>query len=113
MINQISAVDFGRNNGQTTLFSRQHQVYEYRALEPLTAADIRKKKEHTALLMTTCGIAIATALFALLGKLHAKGVLSEIKDPDTVAEHFKSWVHNIGKSANNTGKTIKGWFNKK
>ncbi len=113
MINQVSAVNFGRNNGQTTLFSRQHKAYEYRALEPLSANDVRKKKEHTALMMTVCGIAIATGLFALLGKLHANGTLSEIKDPDTVFEHFKAWAHTLGKSANNSGKTIKGWFNKK
>lgn len=113
MINQVSALDFGRNNAQTTLFSRQHRSYEYHSLEPLTSAEARKEKEHTALFMTLGGIAIATGLFALLGKLHAKGVLSEIKDPDTVSEHFKSWMHKTGESANSMGKTIKGWFSKK
>ncbi|MCM1010631.1 MAG: hypothetical protein NC390_07130 [Fusobacterium sp.] len=113
MIEQVSAINFGRHNAQTTLFSRQHQAYEYRSLEPLTSAEVRKEKEHTAMFMTLGGIAIATGLFALLGKLHAKGVLSEIKDPDTVSEHIKSWVHKTGESANSMGKTIKGWFSKK
>ncbi len=113
MIHQVTDINFGRNNAQTTLFSRQHRVYEYHALEPLTAKDVQKKKERTALFMTLGGIAIATGLFALLGKLHAKGTLSEIKDPETIAEHIKSWAHNTGKNANNLGKTIKGWFSKK
>lgn len=113
MIHQVTDINFGRNNAQTTLFSRQHRVYEYHALEPLTAEDLRKEKEHTALCMTLGGIAIATGLFALLGKLHAQGTLSEIKDPETIAEHVKSWAHKVGKSANNSGKTIKGWFSKK
>lgn len=112
MINQISAVSFGRNNGQTTLFSRQHKTYEYHSLEPLSSDDVMKKKEHTALCMTIGGIAIATGLYALLGKLHAKGTLSEIKDPSNIKEHTQSFFHRIGKSAHNVGKTISGWFSK-
>ena len=112
MINQVSALTFGRNNGQTTLFSRQHKVYEYHSLEPLSADDVRKKKEHTALMMTLGGIAIATGLYAVLGKLHAKGVLSEIKDPDNVVEHTKAYMHKIGKSSHSLGQTIRGWFKK-
>ncbi len=112
MINQVSAMSFGRNNAQTTLFSRQHKVYEYHSLEPLTSADIKKKKEHTALFMTLGGIAIATGLYALLGKLHAKGTLAEIKDPDNLVEHTKAYMHKIGKSAHDLGKTMKGWFKK-
>lgn len=112
MIEQVSAVNFGRHNGHTTLFARQHQAYEYHALEPLSSSDLIKKKEHTALFMTLGGIAIATGLYALLGKLHAKGVLSEIKDPDNIIEHTKAYMHKIGKSAHSMGKTIKGWFKK-
>lgn len=112
MINEVSALNFGRHNAQTTLFSRQHQAYEYHALEPLTSADVRQKKENTALFMTVGGIAIATGLFALLGKLHAKGTLSEIKDPENLVEHTKSYMHKIGKSAHSIGSTIKGWFKK-
>lgn len=112
MIEQVSAYSFGRHNAHTTLFSRQHQAYEYHALEPLSPEDIKKEKEHTALFMTLGGIAIATGLFALLGKLHAKGTLSEIKNPDTIAEHTKSYMHKIGKSAHSLGTTIKGWFGK-
>lgn len=112
MIEQVSAVSFGRHNAPTTLFSRQHQAYEYHSLEPLTSADIRKKKENTALFMTVGGIAIATGLYALLGKMHAKGALSEVKDPESIAEHTKSYMHKIGKSAHSLGSTIKGWFKK-
>ena len=110
MIEQVSALSFGRHNAHTTLFSRQHQVYEYHALEPLSSSDVIEKKKHTALFMTLGGIAIATGLYALLGKLHAKGSLTEIKDPSTVTEHTKSYMHKIGKSAHSIGKTIKGWF---
>ncbi len=112
MINQVSAVNFGRHNAQTTLFSRQHRAYEYHALEPLSAADVRKKKEYTALFMTLGGIAIATGLYAILGKMHAKGMLSEIKNPDSILDHTKSYMHKIGQNAHNMGKTIKGWFKK-
>ena len=45
MIHQVSAVAFGRNNAQSTLFTRQHQVYEYHALEPLTSNDVKEKKK--------------------------------------------------------------------
>ncbi len=112
MINQVSAVSFGRHNAKTTLFSRQHQVYDYQALEPLSSKDVIKKKERTALFMTLGGIAIATGLFALLGKLHAKGSLTEIKDPESVMDHTKTYLHKIGKCANDLGKSIKGWFKK-
>lgn len=110
MINEVSAITFGRRNAHTTLFTRQHQTYEYHALEPLTSADIIKKKEHTALLMTLGGIAIASGIYAVLGHYHAKGALKEIKDPESITEHIKSWGHKLGKSANSVGTTIKGWF---
>ena len=110
MIEAVSALTFGRNNGHTTLFSRQHQTYSYQALEPLSSEDIKKKKEKTALMMTVGGIIIATGLYALMGKLHANGTLSEIKDPATAGEHVKSWSHSVGKSAHNIGKKINGWF---
>lgn len=113
MINQVSAVVLAAIMQHTTLFSRRIERMSTVLYEPLTSAEARKEKEHTALFMTLGGIAIATGLFALLGKLHAKGVLSEIKDPDTVSEHFKSWIHKTGQSANSMGKTIKGWFSKK
>ena len=112
MIHQISDVSFGRHNAHSTLFARQHQVYDYKALEPLSSKDVIKKKERTALFMTIGGITIATGLFALLGKLHAKGALSEIKDPESMLEHTKSYLHKIGKFANDTGTTIKKWFKK-
>jgi len=113
MINQVSAVSFGRNNAQSALFSRQHQVYEYHALEPLSSADVKEKKRHTAAMVTLGGVLIATGAYALLGKMHAKGVLSEIKDPDNIIEHTRAYLHKIGKNSNSVGTTIKGWFCKK
>lgn len=112
MISQVSAVSFGRHNAQSTLFSRQHQVYEYHALEPLTSKDIQEKKKHTALMVTAGGVLLATGAYALLGKMHAKGTLLEIKDPDNVIEHARAFLHKVGKSSNSLGTTIKGWFKK-
>ena len=112
MIHQVSAVAFGRNNAQSTLFTRQHQVYEYHALEPLTSNDVKEKKKHTAALVTLGGVLLATGAYALLGKMHANGTLAEIKDPGSIIEHTKAYLHKIGKSSNSLGKTIKGWFKK-
>ena len=112
MINQVSAVSFGRNNAKTTLFSRQQQAYEYHALEPLSSGDIKKEKKNTAIMATGTGIVIATALFALLGHFHASGKLSEIKDPSTTGEKLKSCIHKIGETAHSMGSTIKRWFKK-
>lgn len=113
MISQVSAVSFGRNNAQSTLFTRQHQVYEYHALEPLTSKDVQEKKRHTALLVTLGGVLLATGAYALLGKMHANGTLAEIKDPDNIIEHTKAFLHKIGKSSNSVGSTIRGWVGKK
>lgn len=112
MINQVSAVSFGRHKAQSTLFSRQHQVYEYHALEPLTSKDVKEKKRHTALMVTLGGILLATGAYTLLGKMHAKGTLAEIKDPDNIIEHTKAFLHKVGKSSSSLGKTLRGWFKK-
>lgn len=112
MISQVSAVSFGHQKAKSTLFARQHQVYEYHALEPLTSKDVKEKQKNTALIVTLGGILLATGAYALLGKMHASGTLAEIKDPDNIIEHTKAFLHKVGKSSNSLGSTIKGWFKK-